>query len=289
MDILVDHFKHNAEGFALSKFSNNYHSFERIMKIFDRSKVFSIIAAPIYKYDKLHSFFITFVKIPESWNSVMSREVLDENDLDMYMIVFRQILDAIEKYRLNERLIKQAITDELTGLLNRKGYYEVIDKILKEHCDRNEKLNCAFMYLDLDHFKYYNDTFGHHVGDAILKRFADIFTEACGDKGYVVRFGGDEFVMLLTTTDINEINKISSRIYELIEKEDGFIELVKKYVKSDVNIPDNFRATCSIGLDLGLEMTKSSEISEMQKHADAALYYVKKNGRGEMVQYNKDM
>lgn len=145
------------------------------------------------------------------------------------------------------------------------------------------------MYIDLDHFKYYNDTFGHHVGDAILKRFADIFTEACGDKGYVVRFGGDEFVMLLTTTDINEINKISSRIYELIEKEDGFIELVKKYVKSDVNIPDNFRATCSIGLDLGLEMTKSSEISEMQKHADAALYYVKKNGRGGMVQYNKDM
>ena len=289
MDILVDHFKHNAEGFVLSKFSNNYHSFDRIMKIFDRSKVFSIIAAPIYKYDKLHSFFITFVKIPESWNSVMSREVLDENDLDMYMIVFRQILDAIEKYRLNERLIKQAVTDELTGLLNRKGYYEVIEKILKEHCDRNEKLNCAFMYLDLDHFKYYNDTFGHHVGDAILKRFADIFTDACGDKGYVVRFGGDEFVMLLTTTDINEINKISSRIYELIEKEDGFIELVKKYVKSDVNITDNFRATCSIGLDLGLEMTKSSEISEMQKHADAALYYVKKNGRGRMAQYNKDM
>ena len=74
-----------------------------------------------------------------------------------------------------------------------------------------------------------------------------------------------------------------------LEKEDGFIELVKKYVKSDVNIPDNFRTTCSIGLDLGLEMTKLSEISEMQKHADAALYYVKKNGRGGMAQYNKDM
>lgn len=287
MDVLVEYFKNNAVGFALSKFSNNYHIFGKIMKIFDKSKVFSIIGAPVYKFEKLHSFFITFVKIPESWNSVINREVLDEDDMEMYLLVFRQILDAIEKYKLNERLIRQAVTDELTGLLNRKGYYEIIENTLKKTRENKEKLNCTFMYLDLDHFKYYNDTFGHHVGDAILKRFADIFTMACGDNGYVVRFGGDEFVMLINTIDESVINDISNRIYELIEEEDGFVSLVEKYFrKGEVVIPTDFRATCSIGVDIGAGMTGMEEISEMQKHADAALYYVKKNGRGHMMQYS---
>lgn len=289
MDILVDYFKHNTVGFAISKYSNNYHSFERIMKIFDRSKVFSIIGAPIYKYDKLYSFFITFVKIPESWNAVINREVLDEDELEVYMLVFRQILDAIEKYRLNEQLKKQAVTDELTGLLNRKGYYEVIEKMFRNYFDRNEKLSCTFMYIDLDHFKYYNDTFGHHVGDAILKRFADIFTEACGDDGYVIRFGGDEFVILINTTDMNIINKISEKIYELIDREEGFTNLVKKYVKYDVVIPEKFRTTCSIGVEMGINMTTLDDIAKIQKHADSALYYVKKNGRGKLAVYDSNM
>lgn len=282
INTLVEFFKNNANGFALSKFSNNYHIYEKILKIFDKSKVFSIIGAPVYQFEKLHSFFITFVKIPESWNCVINREVLDEDDLEMYLLVFRQILDAIEKYKLNEKLIKQAITDELTGLLNRKGYYEIIDNTLKTALSNNEKLSCSFMYLDLDHFKYYNDTFGHNVGDAILKKFAQIFTEACGDNGYVVRFGGDEFVMLLNTTDVAVLDNISRKIYELIENEDGFVSLVERYRKEEVSIPSSFRATCSIGVDIGRDMTKFSEVSEMQKHADSALYFVKKNGRGRM-------
>lgn len=287
INIIVEYFKNNTAGFALSKFSNNYHDYEQILKIFDRSKVFSIIAAPIYRSEKLYSIFITLVKIPESWNSVIDREVLDEDDLEMYMLVFRQIIDAIEKYRLNEQLKLQAVTDELTGLYNRKGYYEKIDNLIKEAEETGEKINAAIMYMDLDHFKYFNDTFGHNAGDALLEKFADIFRKSCGEYGDVVRFGGDEFLILLYSADDEIIDGISRKIYELIDKEKGFTGLVCRDSKNKVDIPAEYRTTCSIGIEIGVGMSNVEDFTELQKHADIALYYGKNNGRGKAVRYSE--
>lgn len=284
---ILQHFKENSTGFALSKFSNNYCDYDKVVRIFDRSKVFSIVGVPIFRYEQLYSILITFVKIPESWNAVISREVLDNEDKEVFTIVFRQIIDAMEKYRLNDRLVRQAVTDELTGLFNRKGYYEMIDGMIKNTEQTGITFDCAFIYLDLDHFKYYNDNFGHQVGDAILKRFAEIFDKACGNDGFVVRFGGDEFVMLLKTVDRDDINRIVGKIYDLIEQEDGFVTLVRKYRGDNIDIPSDFRATCSIGVDTGRNIKSTAEISVLQRHADAALYHVKYNGRGSMMMYEE--
>lgn len=287
INVIVEYFKNNTAGFVLSKFNNNYHDYEQILKIFDRSRFFSIIVAPIYRFEQLHSIFITLVKIPESWNSVIDREVLDEDDIGIYMLVFRQIIDAIEKYRLNEQLRLQAVTDELTGLYNRKGYYEKIDNMIEEAEEKGTKIDATIMYMDLDHFKYYNDTYGHYVGDALLKKFADIFRKSCGKRGYVVRFGGDEFLILLNSVDGKLIDSISRRIYELIDKENGFTGLVQKYSKDGVDIPLECRATCSIGIETGRGMTSAGDFSEVQKHADVALYYGKNNGRGRAIRYSE--
>ena len=67
------------------------------------------------------------------------------------------------------------------------------------------KKNYAFVYLDLDHFKYYNDTFGHHVGDAILVKFADIFKQKALKSSVVIRLGGDEFAILASYKEQKEI------------------------------------------------------------------------------------
>lgn len=284
---IVEYFKNNTAGFVLSKFSNNYNDYEQILKIFDRSKVFSILATPIYRFERLHSIFITLIKIPETWNSVADREALDDNDLEMYMLVFRQIIDAIEKYKLNEQLKFQVVTDELTGLCNRKGYYKKIDNLIEEAEEKGKKIDATIMYMDLDHFKYYNDTFGHHVGDVLLKKFADIFRMSCGKWGDVVRLGGDEFLILLNSVDDKVIDEISRSIYEMIEKENGFIGLVQKYNKTGVDIPVESRATCSIGIEKGIGMTDMADFSEVQKHADAALYFGKNNGRGRAVWYSQ--
>ncbi len=286
LGVLEDYFINNTSGFAISKFSNNYYDYERIWNILDKSKVFSVVGVPIYRHEELYSFFITFVRIPESWNAVIGRETLDSEDMDVFTIVFRQMIDAVEKFKLNERLINQARTDELTGLYNRKGFYEFQEDILRDAAKANRVLQCSFVYIDLDHFKYYNDTFGHNVGDAILKKFAEIFTKACPEeKGTVVRFGGDEFVILLGFTDREKIEKITGDIYEQVEKEDGFENLISKYIGSKVSIPKETRATCSIGIDRNDEVRSESQISTMRKHADEALYYMKKNGRGGIMFY----
>ena len=287
IDSIVEFFKTNTAGFALSKYSNNYQEYNKILKIFDRSKIFSVIGAPVYRFEKLHSIFITFVKISESWNSVIDREVLDEDDFEIYMIVFRQILDAIEKYRLNEKLKQRVITDELTGVYNRNGYYEIIDNILADVKKAHKTANATMLYMDLDHFKYYNDTFGHHVGDALLKEFANIFKLSCKDYGKVIRFGGDEFLILLNTTDDAIINEVCDNIYKLINEKNGFIEIVKLYNKKNAKIPSECKVTCTIGIDIGRNMKDLTDFGVMQRHADAALYYGKNNGRGRVIRYKE--
>lgn len=282
---IVEYFKINTSGFVLSKYSNNYQEYDSILKIFEKSKIFSIIAAPIFKLEKLCSIFIIFVRISDSWASSIDREVLDEDDFEMYMIVFRMILDAIEKYRLNDQLKLRAVTDELTGLYNRNGYYEILDEKIEKTGDLKEGVNASMMYMDLDHFKYYNDTYGHQVGDELLKEFAGIIKKACKNYGNVIRFGGDEFVILLDTIDEKIIKNVSDDIYREIERCKGFKDVVKKFKNDVESIPMEYMLTCSIGIDVIENAKTIADFEILQKHADEALYYGKNHGKGRAMRY----
>lgn len=278
--LLTNYFRVNADGFAISKFSNNYYEYEQILRIFSKSKLFSVIAVPLYNNETLTSVFIVFDCICNNWNTIVRRKVMDENDLEIYRFIFQQIVDANEKYKLNERLKKQVVTDELTGLYNRKGYYEKIDELMEKSYDSQCQTDVALLYADLDHFKYYNDTFGHHVGDALLVEFSKIFAMACGDKGIAIRIGGDEFVMILETADQNEIQKVVDELYYFIGEEDGFKRTVAEYVEGELNIPEESKVTCSIGIAYQKDIRSFEEYSELRKLADDAMYKVKNSGRG---------
>ena len=282
---IAEYFRENTNGFALSDFSSNHGDYREILNMFSKSKISSIIAAPVYRFEKLHSVFITLIEIADTWNSQVERDILDDNDIYIYMIVFRQIADAVEKFKLNDRLKHQAVTDELTGLFNRNGYYKILDKFVAEAERRGEGNDITIMYMDLDHFKYYNDTFGHHVGDALLKKFAEIFVNACGNNGYVIRFGGDEFIILLDTVDTKIIDNTIRDIYRQIEEEGGFVEFVRKLKDSGIDIPDSCYANCSIGIEKGMNLNSIEGYLEIEKHADAALYYGKERERGRAVYY----
>lgn len=280
MQSLVDYFMNNTDGFAVSKFSNNYYEYEPVLRIFKRSKIFSVIAVPLYNNEKLISVFIAFDCIRDSWNTMVRRKVMDENDLDIYRFVFRQIVDANEKFKLNEMLKRQAVTDELTGLYNRKGYYQKVDELMEESLQSQLSLDVALIYADLDHFKYYNDTFGHHVGDALLVEFSKIFARACGNKGIAIRFGGDEFVMVLETADRDVIQGVIDELYSCIKKEDGFKQIVAEYIDGEINIPEESKVNCSIGVAYQKNIKCYEEYSELRKQADGALYMVKNSGKG---------
>lgn len=106
-----------------------------------------------------------------------------------------------------EKAEKSALTDPLTGLVNRRGFFRAADKLIAEfNRDSHEKKNeYAIMMLDIDHFKKINDTYGHDVGDIVLKKAAEVLLSIFRGTDTVARYGGEEFCILIENTNIEEI------------------------------------------------------------------------------------
>ena len=280
VNAIVDYFADKTSGFAISQFSNNYHDYDSIIKIFRSSKIFSMIGVPIIKNDELIGIFVTFVRIKESWNSSIDSDILDSDDLEIFEYIFRQIVGALDKYKMNQLLRKHAETDLLTGLYNRKMYYDRVEQYLEQATKKNTTIDLAVIYADLDKFKYYNDNFGHSVGDAILVEFAKIFTKASEQYGWVTRFGGDEFVIVLETAEKEKVEQVIEDIYSMIKESNGFVSVVEKIVKSDIDIDETNFASVSLGVAMRTNISEMKSVDHIRKKADAALYDVKRNGRG---------
>ena len=285
LDSVVNYFEEKRSGFAISKMSGNYKDYHKIFELLFGEEIFSMIGAPIFVNETLSAVFVTYTKTRENWNSSTDKYILNDYDLEVYTYLFRQVMDAIKKWeadaeidRMNELLRQQAVTDELTGLYNRQGFYLAMRSIVSHKEERNKKY--AFVYVDLDHFKYYNDTFGHHVGDAILVKFADIFRENAPKDATVIRLGGDEFAILVSYEDRSEVIDMVENILRTVEDSAGFTDVVGLYALSEVHLEKENFAGCSIGIDyMDDGVTCAEDFETMRKNSDKALYYVKENGR----------
>ncbi len=176
----------------------------------------------------------------------------------------RQInADLAEAVELNTRL---ATTDDLTGLYTRRYFMEVLDqqKALSER-DNSDFVIC---FADLDHFKHVNDGFGHHTGDMVLQVFADIIRSSIREVDYAARFGGEEFVLLLVNTDIEQSLNVSERIRDALEN----------YNFSD--IAPALNVTVSIGLS---NYKTFNSLQETLMSADNRMYRAKELGRNRVV------
>ena len=149
---------------------------------------------------------------------------------------------------------------------------------LCEYLTEAEHVELAILFLDLDNFKPYNDTFGHDAGDIVLVGMANIFKEVTDKKGFVCRYGGDEFIIVAHTTDKETLEKMVHEIYSRIEAADGFVKELKEKLGRDISIDENERLTVSIGIALRNESDKS--IDDTIKRADDLMYTVKTNGKG---------
>lgn len=149
---------------------------------------------------------------------------------------------------------------------------------LCEYLTEAEHVELAILFLDLDNFKPYNDTFGHDAGDIVLVGMANIFKEVTDKKGFVCRYGGDEFIIVAHTTDKETLEKMVHEIYSRIEAADGFVKELKEKLGRDISIDENKRLTVSIGIALRNESDKS--IDDTIKRADDLMYTVKTNGKG---------
>lgn len=268
--------KHNPEGVAVSKVSDNFLEHMDLVAPFGVDEVCSFVAIPFMSNGKIKAVFITYILMKDNWHNSINRYMLDYDDLRVYKLLFRELYNAIKRLEankqirsMNRQLSQNAITDMLTGLYNRAGLYKGV---------QNMKDNVTILFLDLDNFKPYNDTFGHDAGDIILVGMAKIFEEVAGGIGFVCRYGGDEFIIVAHTVDRAVIEKMVHEIYKKIEAADGFQEELRQKLKREVVVEDNKKLTVSIGI--AIRRSEDESIDDTIKRADDLMYTVKINGKG---------
>ncbi|WP_187254652.1 putative bifunctional diguanylate cyclase/phosphodiesterase [Alkalicoccus halolimnae] len=176
--------------------------------------------------------------------------------------------DITERKQLEEKLEKMAYYDSLTGLPNRRFFKESSQKAISRCVQYNQ--NLAVMFIDLDRFKFINDTMGHDIGDKLLKKVSKRISRCIRDTDIVARHGGDEFIILLDDIEKPEVSKIAARILNEFstpfELEEG--ELF---------------TTPSIGISL--YPRDGENIAALTKKADNAMYLAKKRGKNNFQFY----
>ncbi|WP_281950644.1 EAL domain-containing protein [Nitrosophilus kaiyonis] len=185
----------------------------------------------------------------------------------------------ITQRKLNEKEISYlAFHDQLTKLPNRALLYDRINHALL-HSKRFHKKN-ALIFIDLDNFKYINDSFGHEIGDKVLKKISRRLKKSVREIDTVSRLGGDEFVILLE--DLENENA-ADYAYLLANK-------ILEKIKKPINI-DNFKyyITASLGITIFPEENENLTVNKIVKHADNAMYYAKSLGKNSIKFFNKDI
>jgi diguanylate cyclase (GGDEF)-like protein len=126
-----------------------------------------------------------------------------------------EAITVMESKLLMEKLKEQSIKDQLTGFYNRRYIEEVIDPILNNAKRKGETM--GILTLDIDHFKEVNDTYGHDAGDLVLKSVAQAIKESIRESDIPIRFGGEEFLVLLTNVKPGESENIAEKIRKNVE------------------------------------------------------------------------
>lgn len=279
--IIVDFFSVYRKEFTTSRFDKTFDDYDQILNIFGKSNIASFVCIPMYNNEILRGVFIAIVKVHD--NLLSNIFFFSNNELIIFKFAGMQIIDAVERLNarleikaINAKLQKSAVTDLLTGLLNRQGFSKKIEDLSEFSAKQKlQKQETTILYIDLDNFKYCNDTFGHDIGDLMLIKLSDMFTEIVDNKGYIVRYGGDEFVIVLPNSSTDFGVEISKKIYEKIEENGYFIHDISIALKHPVEIDDAHRISCSIGISTA-DQYNHDEIMECLKRADSALYDIKK-------------
>lgn len=181
--------------------------------------------------------------------------------------------DITPRKLAEKQLIHTATHDPLTGLTNRLVFYDRIAVELARA--RRNQTNLALIYIDLDRFKFINDTLGHSCGDQLLRAVAERLQNLLRETDTLARMGGDEFMYILPEVEnVSDINRIAEKVLDAIRKPfllDGQLQSI----------------TASIGTAVYPNDGKDAET--LMKNADLAMYFAKDKGRDKHLQFTTDM
>jgi diguanylate cyclase (GGDEF)-like protein/PAS domain S-box-containing protein len=189
---------------------------------------------------------------------------LESSDLSLKTTFAGQVGLSIANIRLREALRTQSVRDALTGLYNRRYLEEVLEREVRRAARSAQSL--GILMIDLDHFKNFNDTYGHDAGDAVLRETGQFLARGVRAEDFVCRFGGEEFVVILPTADMNSSQARGERLRSKMR---------------ELTVMHQGRSLGMITISIGVASFPQHGTSpkELMAAADAALYEAKRGGR----------
>jgi diguanylate cyclase (GGDEF)-like protein len=195
------------------------------------------------------------------------------NTLPFIRIYLREASPVLEAKQLMSTLRESSLHDPMTGLHNRRFLQEYADTLVSS-VERNHS-SITVMMIDMDYFKKVNDEYGHEAGDTVLKVLAKTLRELVRGSDIVVRYGGEEFLIILLETQVDVGVTVAEKIRSVVEQ-------------LEIDIPGAvLQKTLSIGVAGYME--DDPAFWQVVKYADMALYQAKEQGRNRVVRYTPDM
>lgn len=225
-----------------------------------------------YGIDRTFKYFIGF---PVSYAErnvgaiILYSDITENSNRLQYEILYDfagQVGIALENAKLFHQVQKMAITDGLTGIFNRTHFIKLSKELLEK---QNDTLNLSLLMIDIDYFKKINDTYGHLMGDKVLKRLVSTVKLELNEDSIIGRYGGEEFLVLLKKSNLESAFGIAEKLRASCEE-----------LKIEIDNNNFISFTISIGIS-----SINKQISNMEQlieRADEALYISKQNGRNQI-------
>lgn len=217
-----------------------------------------------------------FIVLVDQLNSPQETQVLTSGALDCLFIeglmdnIQLRLSMQIQRLQYVLKLESLSVTDTLTGLFNRRKFDQELDTCWRQGI--REQTPSALLYIDVDHFKAFNDTYGHLAGDQCLRELAQLLrNEAVRPYDVAARIGGEEFAIILPNTHKAGALHVAHRIINQVAQ----LNILNEHTRLG-------RLSLSIGLACCLP-SKQGSIKHWQEQADDALYAAKENGRNQVI------
>lgn len=258
-----------------SAYQDDYSKWKSLMSAGEDSanisyKINGVTYTQVYsKIDFMHGWYVV-VRIPSQALSSAIQQFRESVIIFMTILLITTVIMFIlfHRHEAEEKRVLEnlSVLDPLTSVMNRRAF----DFTAEQYFGKSLKNEASLLFFDVDYFKQVNDRFGHEAGDRILKGFSAALREIFGNEGYISRYGGDEFVVLLKNGDVE---RISTQLKNL-QKKAGEVKPA-----DDSAVCGDFKLTFSCGA--AVFPKDASDLKSLESCADSALYIVKKKGRND--------
>ncbi|MGH1547711.1 diguanylate cyclase domain-containing protein [Leifsonia poae] len=229
--------------------------------VFERSGVSAVLAVPIIEDGVLYGAFACYFDQPR---------IFDDQAVPLAEALAQLAGQVLVRLRLEARLRRAAMLDQVTGLPNRRLFEENLQQAGRARAER-----IAVLFVDLDGFKAINDVLGHAAGDTVLKEVAERLGRVFRQQDTVARYGGDEFIAALHVTDALDAIELADRARAAIAEDfDG--------------IPAELSITASVGIAISDGDVGDQSVDHLVRLADQAMYAAKRGGGDQAVVYGAE-